>query len=129
MQDNTTNQELIYLKLNPEDQELFEKANLTVGHAETLLKVHSQKNRSLVLDYVVRKKLSEEQTRQLYEKLFYPKSKQRKKERLPNDVRLYVNTINNTINRMKNAGIDAVAQKRETDEYIECIIRIPKTQT
>ena len=43
------------------------------------------------------------------------------------DVRIFVNTVNRAIETMKASGIDAVSNKTETDEYIEFIVKIPKT--
>jgi len=44
------------------------------------------------------------------------------------DVRIFFNTINHAIETMKLSGINAQALKSETDDYIECVVRIPKAQ-
>ena len=42
------------------------------------------------------------------------------------DIRLFINTIDHAVDAMKTAGIEAQAEKTETEEYIECTVRIPK---
>ena len=42
------------------------------------------------------------------------------------DIRLFINTIDHAVDAMKTAGIQAHTEKKETEEYIECTVRIPK---
>ena len=42
------------------------------------------------------------------------------------DIRLFINTIDHAVDAMKTAGIEAQAERKETEEYIECVVRIPK---
>jgi len=44
------------------------------------------------------------------------------------DVRIFVNTIKQAVEMMRKAGINARAAKRDNEEYVEFIIRIPKKQ-
>ena len=39
-----------------------------------------------------------------------------------------MNTINHAIDLMKKSGIDACSERKETEDYIECVVRIPKIQ-
>ena len=43
------------------------------------------------------------------------------------DIRLFINTIDHAVDAMKTAGIQAKAEKTETEDYIECTVRIPKS--
>mgnify|MGYP007056250796 CR=1 FL=1 len=43
------------------------------------------------------------------------------------DVRIFINTVNRAIETMKASGIDAEADKTETDDFIEFRVKIPKT--
>jgi uncharacterized protein YycO len=38
---------------------------------------------------------------------------------------LYINTFNKTIESMKKAGIECVATRNKTDEFIEYVVKIP----
>lgn len=37
-----------------------------------------------------------------------------------------MNTINKAVDTMRLSGIDAFTDQKETEEYIECVVRIPK---
>ena len=41
------------------------------------------------------------------------------------DIRLFLNTINKALDTMKRAGIKAESCKKQDDEYIEYVVRIP----
>ena len=43
------------------------------------------------------------------------------------DIRLFINTIDHAVDAMKTAGIQAQSERRETEDYIECTVRIPKS--
>ena len=72
------------------------------------------------------------QTEQLISKLLQeagkPKAQKPKPVRIVKDVRIFYNTITNAVNLMRQSGIDAVAQRRESEEYIEFLLQIPKSQ-
>ena len=57
-----------------------------------------------------------------------PKTKPKKAKRtfVAKDIRLFINTIDHAVDAMKTAGIQAQTERKETDEYIECTVRIPK---
>ena len=57
------------------------------------------------------------------------KSSKKPTVKLFKDVRIFVNTLNHAVDTMRRAGIEADSAKSETDEYIEYIVRIPKTRS
>ena len=57
-----------------------------------------------------------------------PKSKG-KRTFIVKDIRIFMNTINHAIEMMNLSGIHAVTHKCETEDYIECIVRIPKAKS
>ena len=53
--------------------------------------------------------------------------KRRKKTTpLIRDIRLFLNTVNHAVDTMRRSGVAATAQKEETEEYIQYVVRIPK---
>jgi ParB family chromosome partitioning protein len=50
------------------------------------------------------------------------------KQFIVKDVRIFLNTISHAVKTMQQSGIKAQALKSETDEYYECVVRIPKVQ-
>ena len=68
------------------------------------------------------------QTEELVTAAIQPKPTRGKPKRtfVAKDIRLFINTIDHAVDAMKTAGIQAKAEKKETEEYIECTVRIPK---
>lgn len=56
-----------------------------------------------------------------------PPKKEMQRTVVIKDVRLFMNTINKAVNTMRLSGIPAVTTQNETDDYIECVVRIPKS--
>lgn len=57
------------------------------------------------------------------------KRKKSKRTLIIKDIRVFMNTIHHAVETMQLSGIDAVSEKNETDDYIECVIRIPKQKS
>ena len=56
------------------------------------------------------------------------KGQKKKKTVLVRDVRLFMNTIHHAVDVMKQSGIGAQSWKRETEEYLEYVVRIPRSE-
>lgn len=118
------------LKLTEEERAIVLKYGLTERHARALIRIDNSVQRMLILSRVISLKLNVNKTEQLVESFLKknntaPKVKTERKI-VVKDVRIFANTINKAITTMKQSGIDAVAQKDETDDYIEYTIIIPK---
>ena len=86
--------------------------------------------RKRLLNEVIEKELNVAQTEKLVEcKLEGLQPKRRKPIVIVKDVRLFFNTVSHAIQTMKESGIQAEEEKRETDEYIEYVVRIPKSSS
>ncbi len=116
------------LKLSPEEQAEILEHGLTERHARALLKIDDMSLRQRVLRTVIEKKLNVAQTEDLVAAAAQKKESKRKAKRtfVAKDIRLFINTIDHAVDAMKTAGIQAQTEKKETDEYIECTVRIPK---
>ncbi len=55
-------------------------------------------------------------------------SPQQDKKFIVRDVRIFVNTITKAVDTMRLSGINAVAKKQETEDYIEYTVKIPKEE-
>ncbi len=116
------------LKLSPQEQEEILEHHLSERHARALLRIGDISLRQRVLETVIQRGLNVSQTEELAEAALEPKKKPKKAKRtfVAKDIRLFINTIDHAVDAMKTAGIEAQAERRETDEYIECTVRIPK---
>ena len=67
------------------------------------------------------------QAERLADELLEGRSKARRRPTpLIRDVRLFINTVNHALDTMRRSGIPAQAEKSETPEYIQYVVRIPK---
>ena len=116
------------LKLSPEEQNELLQYKLTERHARALLRVDDPALREKILRQAGEKHLNVSQTEELVTAALAPKQEGRKPKRtfIAKDIRLFINTIDHAVDAMKTAGIAAQAEKTETEEYIECTVRIPK---
>lgn len=119
------------LKIIPRQRDLILKAGLTERHARALLKLGTDTLRDNAISYIIAKRLSVTQTEEYIENLSFDfKYATKKGERIVvvKDVRIFLNTVNKAIELMKKAGIKAQSSKMENDEYVEYVVKIPKTQ-
>lgn len=117
------------LRLTPAERELISQAGLTERHARALLRVPQIELRKKILCRVVDEQLNVQQTEELiYQYLNEKEKKKAKRTVIVKDVRIFMNTIEHAIETMKLSGINAQTLRSETDDYIECVIRIPKAQ-
>lgn len=120
------------LKLSPEIRAVLMQNRLTERHARALLRLPDEKTRRKALDSIVQRGLnvakSEELIDGMLEKLQgVPEEKQKKNIRVFKDIRIFVNTIRQAVDMMKQSGIAAQSNKREYEDYIEYTIKIPKS--
>lgn len=124
----TISNKLRLLRL-PEDVRLkITQEGLTERHARALLRLTNRSQLDRALSIIADRRLNVVESEKLIEQML-SKSKNAKKPtvKLFKDVRIFVNTLNHAVDTMRRAGIDADSAKSETDEYIEYIVRIPKT--
>ncbi len=109
--------------------ELVRDNGLTERHARALLRLHNDEQRELAIQKIVRGGFNVERTESMIEQLLgEEKERSSLKKRsviFGGDVRLFLNTINRAVETMQAAGIDAIAEKKKNEEYIEYTIIIP----
>ena len=115
------------LRLAPEERRLITDGGLSERHARSLLRLERPEERKYALEQIIKKGLTVAQTETLVEKLLTGKvARHRRVVPLVRDVRVFFNTVNHAVDIMKKSGIGADCSRRETEEYIECVVRIPK---
>lgn len=116
------------LKLTAEEQSEILDFKLTERHARALLRIDDTTLRQKVLRQAGEKHLNVSQTEELVEAVLAPRREGNRPKRrfIAKDIRLFINTIDHAVDAMKTAGIPAQAEKKETEDYIECTVRIPK---
>ncbi len=115
------------LRLAPEERRLVTDGGLTERHARALLRLERPEERKFALENMIKKGLTVAQTETLIDKMLAGKvARHRRVVPLVRDIRVFFNTVNHAVDIMKKSGIGADCSRRETEEYIECVVRIPK---
>ena len=117
---STIANKLRLLRLTPQERELIMKFNLTERHARALLRLASPAERLEILEKVIKNSLNVERTEKLIEEhIGQEREKQsyKKRSKVFQNVKMFVNTINKAVETMQAAGISA--------DYIEYRVRIP----
>lgn len=119
------------LKLSPEIRALLSQHGLTERHARALLRLPDEKEKRKALTIIINKGLNVVKTEELIENMLAKQSESKKDSETKNirifkDIRIFQNTIKQAIDIMKKSGINASALKKESEEFIEYTIKIPK---
>ena len=117
------------LKIPAPLREKIIDSNLTERHARALLKLNDPALMEKCLDYIINNSLNVFQTEKYIDSvLFKPQSSPPTKPRLKmlTDVRLFINSINQAVKTMNDAGIDANVKKTETTDSVQFVITIDK---
>lgn len=115
------------LRLPPEALALLREHGCTERHARALLRLETPQAQLEAARYVAQQGLTVARTEQYVEDLLRQSDKPKKKPTFViKDVRLFLNTVSRGLSLMKNAGVNANCQRKETDDSILLTITIPK---
>lgn len=129
MAQSTLSNKLRLLKLSEEMRYKISRAGLSERHARALLTLTDEVQRARALSIIIDRHLTVSESESLIEQMLR-KNETPKKQMLRGfkDIRIFINTLNNAVDTIRRAGIDADSVKTETDEYVEYIVRIPKIE-
>jgi ParB family chromosome partitioning protein len=122
------------LRLSPLVKKILADNNLTERHARSLLKLNDEQLQLKILKHVCERGLNVKKTEELVEKVIdkylnrdKEKPAEKKFSKTIKDIRIFVNTIRQAIDLMKKSGVNAKAAQIDRGEYIEFIVRVPKS--
>lgn len=125
----TISNKLRLLRIPEEIRHRITQENLTERHARALLRLVSFSQMERAISIIAEKRLTVAESERLITQILNNDSDKRHPPvKLFKDVRIFVNTLNHAVDTMRRAGIEADSAKSETDEYIEYIVRIPKSK-
>ena len=116
------------LRHSPEILRRLREHGLSERHARALLKLPGEEERLQVIDVIVKQQLNVAKT-EAYIDSFLEKQQAPKKgirKFILRDVRLFLNSVNHSLDLVRGAGIDAKAEQAETEQEIILTIRLPK---
>ena len=101
---------------------------ITERHARALLKLDDEKSQLKVISQIKERNLNVKETEKLIEKIKEEKQNKKKVITVYKDLRLFINTLNNSIREMKEAGLEVEVKKSDEEKYVEFKIRLPKIE-
>lgn len=117
------------LKFDEITQQIMIGHGINERQARALLKITNEEKLFEAIDYISINKLSAAQTERYVDAIESAKKPPKKTFRpIVRDVRIFFNTINHAIKVMNDSGIPASAQKIESGDYIEYLVKIPLSQ-
>jgi len=130
---STIANKLRLLRLSPEIKKKLVESGLTERHARALLKLPDEELQLSVLNKIIEKDLTVKKTEKLisdiledFTKEEEPKSKQNIKGLI--NFRIYLNTIKNAYNAIRESGVAAEFEQRDKGEFVEVVVKIPKNK-
>ena len=119
------------LRLSPACGELLRKYELTERHARALLRLEDEDTRLAALRHIGEKKLTVAAAEEYIEVQLQKKQmegKEKKRLFIIKDVRLFLNSVDRSMENIRRAGVDARFDRQESEEEITITIQIPKQQ-
>lgn len=126
---STVSNKLRLLRIPEDIRHKITQENLTERHARALLRLTSFTQMERAISIIAEKRLTVAESERLVSQILTNDSGKRQPAvKLFKDVRIFVNTLNHAVDTMRRAGIEADSAKSETEEYIEYVVRIPKSK-
>ena len=116
------------LKLPPEVLSRLRDGGFTERHARALLRLEDPNTLQQAVDKILEGQLTVAQTEALVEELCSPPGEKLRKKPLYvlKDVRLFLNTLNRSMDLMRSAGVNAQCRREDREDSILLTISIPR---
>ena len=114
------------LRLSEDERAALIAAGCGERHARALLRLTEPTRRWQAIEKIVADKLTVAQTERLVEEWLAGRVRRKPPKPLIRDVRVFFNTVNHALTIMRRGGIPAESTRREEEDYIEYVVRIPK---
>ena len=123
------------LRLPKDILESLRDNGLTERHGRALLRLPDAQAQRMALEYIIANGLTVAASEEYIEALLREPETEAKEKREPKktlvlkDVRIFLNSLNRSLELMKQGGIAADMEREETEESLILTISIPKTKT
>ena len=116
------------LRLSPACRERLGEAGLSERHARALLRLEDEAERLSALKHIADHRLNVAQTEQYIQRRLdaIQSAPQQRRTFILKDVRLFLNSVDRGLRLIREAGVDAVTKRDDTEDAILLTIRIPK---
>ena len=117
------------LRLSPACVEGLRQYGLTERHARALLRLEDDDQRMAALRCIGEKQLNVAAAEDYIESLLQKRQKENPNKKtlyIIKDVRIFLNSVDRSMENIRRAGVDARCDKQENDDEITITIQIPK---
>ena len=118
------------LRLGEQCREILVEQHLTERHARALLRLEDESERVKAAKHIAKHRLNVAQAEQYIEHRLaaLQSTPAHRRTFILKDVRLFLNSLDRGLRLVREAGIDAQAEREETEEGILLMIHIPKAR-
>ena len=118
------------LRLGEQCRQILVEHHLTERHARALLRLEDEDERLKAAKHIAKHHLNVAQTERYIERRLaaLQSTPAHRRTFILKDVRLFLNSLDRGLRLVREAGIDAQAEREETEEEILVTIHIPKTR-
>ncbi|MGB4482040.1 MAG: nucleoid occlusion protein [bacterium] len=117
------------LKLSPPVQDFISREIISERHARALLKLPGEEEQLAILEKIIERGLTVQETEAYIARLLQEKERKgkgRKVVRIYKDMRIFFNTIQQAVQELQRVGFAARMERVEKDDYYEVTVLIPK---
>jgi len=116
------------LRLSPACREILTNSALSERHARALLRLEDEEERRAALGHIAKNSLNVAQAEQYIEHRLQAiqTTPPARRTFILKDVRLFLNTLDRGLRLVREAGVDARAERTDTEESIVVTIHLPK---
>lgn len=126
---STIANKLRVLRLPADIKKMILENGLSERHARALLKLPEEELQLQVLEKVIKNDLTVKKTEGLIKSILQDlTSEEEVKPSVKSMInfKIYLNTLKNAYNAIKDSGIDAIYKQKDSGEFIEVTVKIPK---
>ncbi len=117
------------LKLSPPVQDFISREIISERHARALLKLPGEEEQLAILEKIIERGLTVQETEAYIARLLQEKKRKdkgRKVVRIYKDMRIFFNTIQQAVQELQRVGFAARMERVEKDDYYKVTVLIPK---
>lgn len=118
------------LELNKNVRDCIKEGSLSEYHAMSLLRINDTDKQMQAVKHFIDNNTDKNETESYINALLSPDKLILKAKIIKLcDIKIFINTLNHSVDTMQKAGIEAVSYQHESNDYFEYVVKIPKTTT
>lgn len=126
---STISNKLRILKLSERVRDKIIRSGLSERHARALLKLEDEDLQEKVLGQVIKNDLTVKKTEELVQTYLELNEPKKKNIRGVFNYRIYINTLKQAYQAIKDTGLNAEFDQSDKGDHIEVVVRIPKDKS